>query len=143
MAKKATELTPKQAQFVREYMIDRNGTQAAIRAGYSAKSARDIATENLSKPLVAAAIAAATAKVAQETETEADWVRRRLREEANDFSEFSSHSARIRAIELLGKINGVFEVDNKQKASPLEDFAKAVLGNVAGPGPLTIPEDDD
>jgi phage terminase small subunit len=49
-------LTPKQQRFVEEYLIDLNATQAAIRAGYSENSAQQIATENLSKPLVANAI---------------------------------------------------------------------------------------
>lgn len=112
---KPGELTPKQAAFVREYLIDHNGTQAAIRAGYSKKTAQAIATENLSKPLISAAIGSATKAVASKTETDAEWVRRRLKEEADDFSEFASHSARIKAIELIGKINGVFEKDNEQQ----------------------------
>ncbi len=35
------KLTPKQARFVEEYLIDLNATQAAIRAGYSAKTANE------------------------------------------------------------------------------------------------------
>lgn len=50
-------LTAKQSRFVAEYLIDLNATQAAIRAGYSAKTAQQISSENLSKPVVAAAIA--------------------------------------------------------------------------------------
>ena len=42
------KLTPKQQKFVQEYLIDRNATQAAIRAGYSAKSARQQAVYLLS-----------------------------------------------------------------------------------------------
>ena len=49
-------LTPKQTRFVDEYMVSLNGTQAAIRAGYSAKSARVIACENLKKTAVATEI---------------------------------------------------------------------------------------
>jgi phage terminase small subunit len=49
-------LTPKQRVFVEEYLVDLNGTQAAIRAGYSTDSARQIASENLSKPYIAEAI---------------------------------------------------------------------------------------
>ncbi|MEG1523967.1 MAG: terminase small subunit [Clostridia bacterium] len=45
----ADKLTPKQQQFVREYLIDFNATQAAIRAGYSAKTAKQIGAENLTK----------------------------------------------------------------------------------------------
>jgi phage terminase small subunit len=49
-------LTPKQQRFVDEYLIDLNATQAAIRAGYSVKTAGSIGSENLSKPEIAAAI---------------------------------------------------------------------------------------
>lgn len=49
-------LTAKQAQFVREYLIDLNATQAAIRSGYSAKTAGAIGDENLRKPEIASAI---------------------------------------------------------------------------------------
>lgn len=50
------KLTKKQQMFVDEYIIDLNGTQAAIRAGYSKKSARQAGTENLSKPSIREAI---------------------------------------------------------------------------------------
>jgi len=43
-------LTPKQKRFCEEYLVDLNGTQAAIRAGYSKKTAKEIASENFSKP---------------------------------------------------------------------------------------------
>lgn len=52
-------LTPKQAAFVDEYLVDLNATQAAIRAGYSEKNAHKIASELLGKTGVAAAIRAA------------------------------------------------------------------------------------
>lgn len=44
------ELTPKQKRFIDEYLIDLNATQAAIRAGYSNKTAYSIGQENLKKP---------------------------------------------------------------------------------------------
>lgn len=44
------ELNERQKRFCSEYIIDLNGTQAAIRAGYSPKTANRIASENLSKP---------------------------------------------------------------------------------------------
>lgn len=50
-------LLPKQAAFVREYLIDGNATQAAIRAGYSEKTAYNIGAENLKKPQIAKLIA--------------------------------------------------------------------------------------
>lgn len=48
------ELTDKQRRFVDEYLIDLNATQAAIRAGYSERTARSIAQENLTKPDIVA-----------------------------------------------------------------------------------------
>lgn len=44
------KLTAKQQRFCDEYLIDLNATQAAIRAGYSKKTARAIGNENLTKP---------------------------------------------------------------------------------------------
>ena len=49
-------LTAKQQRFVDEYLIDLNATQAAIRAGYSERTARSISNENLTKPDIQAAI---------------------------------------------------------------------------------------
>ena len=48
MAKKA-KLTEKQQRFVDEYLIDLNATQAAIRAGYSVKTANEQGSQNLAK----------------------------------------------------------------------------------------------
>lgn len=50
------KLTAKQQRFCDEYLIDLNATQAAIRAGYSEKTARIIAAENLTKPNIKAYI---------------------------------------------------------------------------------------
>lgn len=123
---KPGELTPKQADFVREYLKDRNGTQAAIRAGYSAKTAQEQSSRLLSNVIISKLVKAAQEKVAAKTETDSEWVRRRLKEEADDFSEFSSHSARIRALELVAKLNGDFEIDNKQKSPDLVGIVRLV-----------------
>ena len=56
MVAKKGELTAKQARFVEEYCIDWNATQAAIRAGYSEKTAREVGKQNISKLYVKAAI---------------------------------------------------------------------------------------
>lgn len=52
----ATRLTDKQKRFVAEYLVDLNATQAAIRAGYSWKSAARIAVDLLNKTQVSEAI---------------------------------------------------------------------------------------
>ena len=55
-------LTERQRVFVAEYLVDLNGRQAAIRAGYSARWAKEIGWQTLRRPAVAAAIAEAQAK---------------------------------------------------------------------------------
>ena len=50
MTKRPSGLSAKQQRFVDEYMVDLNATQAAIRAGYSKRTARAIGCENLTKP---------------------------------------------------------------------------------------------
>ena len=55
-------LTPRQAQFVREYVTGGNAAEAARRAGYSEKTARAIAAELLTKPDVLSAIQALKAQ---------------------------------------------------------------------------------
>lgn len=71
-------LTPRQRRFVEEYLVDLNATQAAIRAGYSAKTAEQQGPRVLSYVEVAAAIAAAQAERAKRTQIDADWVLRTL-----------------------------------------------------------------
>lgn len=60
-------MTKKQKQFVEEYLIDLNATQAAIRAGYSPGSAADIGSENLRKPDIRACIDKAMAERSKRT----------------------------------------------------------------------------
>jgi len=60
MAKlQAFPLTPRQQRFVDEFIVGGNATEAARRAGYSERTARQIAAENLSKPDIQAAIESA------------------------------------------------------------------------------------
>lgn len=67
-------LTAKQAAFVQEYLVDLNATQAAIRAGYSKKTAYSIGQENLCKPEIQEAIQEEMRKRAERTEITADKV---------------------------------------------------------------------
>ncbi len=67
-------LTQRQQRFVDEYLLDLNGTQAAIRAGYSPQTAQQMATENLSKPLVKAAVDLAIANRVNRVQVKQDAV---------------------------------------------------------------------
>lgn len=64
-------LSEREALFVQEFLVDRNGVQAAIRAGYSAKCAKSQASKMLDRAHIAAAIAAGAAKLAKKAELKA------------------------------------------------------------------------
>lgn len=66
--------TPKQRRFIQEYLVDLNATQAAIRAGYSERSARQHGDAMLSRPHIAAAVATAQARRSERTEITQDMV---------------------------------------------------------------------
>ncbi|WP_440863077.1 terminase small subunit [Symbiopectobacterium purcellii] len=70
------KLTDKQELFAREYLKDLNATQAAIRAGYSEKTARKIGSENLSKPDLTERIAELNSERIQRVQVDADYVLR-------------------------------------------------------------------
>lgn len=67
-------LTAKQAAFVREYLVDLNATQAAIRAGYSKNRAGEIGYQLLQKTTIQDAIKEEMDKRAERTEITADKV---------------------------------------------------------------------
>jgi phage terminase small subunit len=130
MAKKG-ELTRKQQLFIAEYLVDLNATQAAIRAGYSVKTAGWIGYENLTKPYIAEAIQKARDEKIASAGITAEWVLKSLQSvanrcmqeepvldrEGNPTGEYQfAHSGANRALELLGKHVGVFDTgDGPQK----------------------------
>lgn len=67
-------MTPKQARFVEEYLIDLNAAAAARRAGYSPRRSEMIGYENLTKPYIQAAIEAAQRERSARTGITADRV---------------------------------------------------------------------
>ncbi len=67
-------MTKKQKRFIDEYLIDLNATQAAIRAGYSVESAREIGYENLIKHDIQQAIAKKMAERSRRTGVNQDRV---------------------------------------------------------------------
>lgn len=69
-----SKLTDKQAAFVREYLVDLNATQAAIRAGYSERTAYSVGQRLLKKVEIQRAVAAAQAKRARRVEVTQDYV---------------------------------------------------------------------
>lgn len=114
-------LTPKQARFVQEYLIDLNATQAAIRAGYSEKNADKIGPELLGKTRVSTAIHEAMAARQKRTEITQDYVIGKLVEiadkAASDCQDSDlKYSNKIKALELLGRHVGAFERPEDNRA---------------------------
>lgn len=103
------KLTAKQARFVEEYLIDLNATQAAIRAGYSDKTAKQKGYALLNDKHIKQAISEGQAKVSERTLVTQEDVIRGLLTEAEWQGEGSSHSARVSAWEKLGKHLGMFK----------------------------------
>lgn len=77
---KKGKLTPRNLRFCEEYVLDLNATQAAIRAGYSEKSAHTTANEILKNPKVQQKIAELQDERSERTRITADYVLTSLRE---------------------------------------------------------------
>ncbi|MFC1531208.1 terminase small subunit [Gemmatimonadota bacterium] len=108
-------LTARQKRFVDEYLLDLNATQAAVRAGYSARTAGAIGCENLTKPEVAAAICSAQTERANRTKVTADDIVKELWWIATTSS---SDRTRVAALSWLGKHLAMFT----QKVQVSEDL---------------------
>lgn len=119
------KLTAKQKRFVQEYLIDLNATQAAIRAGYSRKTAGVIGDENLKKPYIREAIEEKLKQIDEEKTADAKeirefWTRVMRGEEKDTVLRYDneghqveteinvSMKDRIRASELMGKSFAMF-----------------------------------
>lgn len=118
-------MTKKQKRFVEEYLIDLNATQAAIRAGYSRKTAKQTGSENLSKPDLRAYIDEQFAKIHSAKIADAEEVMKYLTsvmrgehteqvlklvgEGVQTVTDIDvSAKERLKAAELIGKRYGLF-----------------------------------
>lgn len=112
------KLTAKQEQFCQEYMIDLNATGAAVRAGYSEKTAGTISNENMQKPAITSRIAELKAERCATTKIDALWVLNQAvkvhqrcmqaepvtdREGAETGEYKFEHSGANKALEIIGK----------------------------------------
>ena len=98
-------LRGKQQRFVEEYLKDLNATQAAIRSGYSEKTARDIGCENLTKPNIAKAIEEAQNKRQEQTQIDAAYVLKRLVEiDQMDVLDIMDDQMKIRPVNEWPKV---------------------------------------
>jgi phage terminase small subunit len=134
------KLTAKQQRFCDEYLIDLNATQAAIRAGYSVKTAGAIGTENLQKPLIKDYIEKRMAEKEKNLIADQDEVLKYLTavlrgesvseeiviENIGDFTSKArtmkkepSEKDKLKAAELLGKRYSLFKDNVKLDVTPV------------------------
>ena len=109
-------MTPKQARFVAEYLKDLNGTQAAIRAGYSQKTAQEQSSRLLSKVMIRQAVRVGTAQQLESTGLSAARILEELRRLAlvDSRSFFDETTGKLKPIKDLtaeqGAVLASFEV---------------------------------
>lgn len=134
------KMTKKQKRFCDEYLIDLNATQAAIRAGYSKKTAYSIGVENLKKPDIKKYISERMAEKESELIADQDEVLKYLTavlrgesrssvvvvESTGDFTSAAremdkapDEKERLKAAELLGKRYGIY-TDRTEQAVDME-----------------------
>jgi phage terminase small subunit len=143
-----TGLPPKRDRFVREYIIDHNASQAAIRAGYSRKTAPSQGARLLKDAKVRAAVARLDAKAAEDCGLSVQWVLSGLKEnferamqatpvvdrEGNPTGEYQYEGAVAnRSLELVGKHFGLFA--DRLKVEDLTTLSDADLAAIAAGRP--------
>ena len=99
------KLTPKQEKFCIEYAASGNATQAAIKAGYSNKTAYSIGQENLKKPEIIARIQEIGKRETKARIMSVDRRQERLTELAENSID---GNVVVRAIETLNKMDGIY-----------------------------------
>jgi phage terminase small subunit len=138
------KLEPRQEKFIQEYLKDLNATQAAIRAGYSAKTANEQGARLLAKASIQAAVDKAQLKRAKRVEVSQDWVIENLKKvfercmqeeavndrEGNFTGVFNFKEAGAnKALELIGKHLGMFtekvKISGDENGAPIKHEVKS------------------
>ena len=105
---KGGKFTTKQQRFVDEYLVDLNATQAAIRAGYSAKRANAIGYDLLTKTDIQAAIRSAQTEIKEKAQITTVEVLKNLSRISKAAEGAKQYGPAIRGQELIGKHIGMF-----------------------------------
>ena len=144
-----TDLKPKQIRFCHEYLIDYNGQQAAVRAGYGEKSAAVQASRLLKNDKILSYIRAQQKEQLQRLTVNADWVTLQIVEtimkcmqikpvmvwstEKHTYVESGQYSfdskGVLRGLELLGKRFGAFDKTAAGNIEKMADIRRAVFGD--------------
>lgn len=124
MAEEEKELSPKEERFCQEYVIDYNGTQAAIRSGYKESDAAVRASKLLRKAKVSARVRDLQQEMAQRLALSQDYVVIELVNTYKECKAVEDSKNALRALELMGKHLGMFEKRQKEEGNDdrLEDM---------------------
>ena len=128
-------MTDKQEMFCREYLIDLNATQAAIRAGYKEENARQIGSENLTKLVIQERIQELMQERIKSVKYDAEDVLKDIRDIIQDNKGIDDKTA-LKGLELYGKhlklfvdrvesknLNANVEMDSLEEA---EEYLKSI-----------------
>lgn len=107
-------LTARQTAFVRYYLTDLNGTQAAIKAGYAPGSADSQASRLLTNAKVAAAIAVGKSELAASSTVTKEWLVEQVRATLEVAHKAQQGQIVVRSAELLARMHGY--IDDKPAA---------------------------
>lgn len=117
------KLTPKQKKFCQYIASGLNATQAALKAGYSKRSAKQIANENLTKPYLQKVVE----ENAEKNQQKFEYTREQHFKELTELEELARKQrnipAAIKAAELKGKLCGLYIERQEIKAQVVSGFA--------------------
>lgn len=115
----ADKLNDRQELFCKEYLIDLNATQAAIRAGYSETSARQIGQENMTKPYIQERLIELKSEREKRLQIDADWVLARA-------VMINDRCMQAEPIMVAGEPTGEYKFDSSGANKSLELIGKHV-----------------
>ena len=135
-------LTDRQQRFIEEYCVDYNATQAAIRAGYSKKTARQIGFENLTKPDIRDAVRARQRILSEGLLLDRAEVVTVMRDVMHDRKPPLGAQARIQAAKLLGETLGMWDKDGAGADTIGEALGRVAKAIERAPAPPPDPPHD-
>lgn len=119
-------LTPKQALFIKAYVSNgHNGTKAAIAAGYSKSTAKEMAYENLTKPHIAQEKDRLMSKLADSIGLSAEFTLKKLKDCMSLDPEENGNTV-LKAIELSGKHHSLFTEKSEVTVKSHEDWLENI-----------------
>lgn len=144
-------LTPRQRRFAEEYMVDFNGSAAAIRAGYKTKYPNKVGSELLDHPGVRAAIDKITLERASKSVIKPEYVVRKIAKTIEKAEADGNHNAVLRGCELLARHLGMFierteisgpngeAIKYEQVREAADAFTSAISGLIERGGSAEVP----